>query len=435
MTQSLHTSSPCSSGKLSPHTLSAALLVAGTCIGGGMLALPVACAQAGFMPSIGSMALTWFMMTMTALCLVEVGFWMDKDDAHIVSMSKKLLGPIGRWVSWGLFLFISYASLVAYTGGSGQLIANAISMASKGSISLSHEAGCLIFTLFFGPFIFLSHYTLGKANTSLFMLMIVVYLFIIGIGISHVDVSLLSHINWSFAPTAIPLLLTSFSFQTMVPSLHPYLHHDKRSLRVAIISGTMIAFAVYALWQFVVMGSVPLEGSYGLLEAYKKSEPATYSLGYATNNQSLSVLSTLFAFLSLVTSFFGISMGLYDFLSDGLNIDKKGRGTLILGSLVLLPSLYFAIRYEGVFLTALDLSGGFGDTILNGIIPIAMIWAGWKIYKTTRFTKRLKIGLLFLASLYTAAFLYELSTRIEFGDTAYDNKAVDIIEMRENTRP
>ncbi|MGR3951589.1 MAG: aromatic amino acid transport family protein [Chlamydia sp.] len=414
---------------LSSYTFSAALLVSGTCIGGGMLALPVACGQAGFVPSLCSMVITWFMMTMTALCFVEVGFWMKKKDAHVVSMSREFLGGIGRVTSWVLFLFISYASLIAYTGGSGKLLASTISFFSHNSINPSHETGCLLFTLIFAPCILFSHYALGKINGILVLIMGAAYFSIIAIGAPYINSPLLAHRNWANIPSTIPLLLTSFSFQTIVPSLIPYLERDKRSVRVAIITGTSISFCIYAIWQCVVMGTVPLDGENGLLAAYARGEPATHALIHATQSPLISVLATLFAFLALVTSFFGIAMGLFDFLSDGIGIKKEGKGVYLLGALVIIPSCLFAIRYEGAFLHALDLSGGFGDTILNGIIPILMVWTGWKTYNSTGLSKRVKMLLLCLALLYSTILVMEISSRVCYQDTPYDNRVADLIEQ------
>ncbi len=74
-------------------TLSAVLLVAGTCIGGGMLALPIATGISGFLPSLLVMAICWFSMTATALLLLEASLWME-EGAHIITMTSTILG---RW--------------------------------------------------------------------------------------------------------------------------------------------------------------------------------------------------------------------------------------------------------------------------------------------------------------------------------------------------
>ena len=359
---------------LAPRTFTGALLVAGSCIGGGMLALPVAGAPAGLMPSLLFMGIVWVIMTVTGLCLVEIGFWMTKRDAHIITMASTILGAWGKWVMWVLFLFISYASLTAYTAGCGHLLASALSALL--GFEVSKSTGCLVFVLLFGPFLLGPRITLGRANDLLFCLMIVAYVIIIGRGASLVHSELVFRHDWSYSYLAIPLLITAFSYQTMVPSLHPFLDHDRRSLRVAVLLGTTIAFVVYALWQVVVFGSVPLEGPGGLLHAFQEGEPATYCLGQLTHSALIVHSAAVFALFALVTSFFGIGIGLCDFLGDGLGIRREGKGAVTLGLLVLAPSLIFAVSFERIFIVALDVSGGFGDTILNGIFPLLILWVG-----------------------------------------------------------
>ena len=319
---------------LAPRTLTGALLVAGTCIGGGMLALPVAGAPAGLIPSLFFMGIVYVIMTTTALCLVEIGFWMKKSDAHIITMASTILGNWGKWLMWCLFLFISYASLTAYTAGCGHLLSAGLT--SLTGAAISKTTGCWLFVLLFGPFLLGPRYILGRANDLLFILMIVAYTIIIGTGINIVRADYLLRENWHYSYLSIPLLITAFSFQTMVPSLHPFLDHDKKSLRIAVVLGTSIAFIVYALWLFVVYGSVPLEGEAGLLHAFSEGDPATSCLSKLTHSSIISQASSFFALFALVTSFFGIGIGLFDFLGDGLGISRKGKGALALGLLVLM---------------------------------------------------------------------------------------------------
>ena len=367
------------SSRYSPQTLSALFLVAGTCVGGGMLALPVATSLNGFIPSTCVMVFAWLAMMLTALYLVEVGFWMKKDDAHVISMTKRFMGKGGQAISWLLYLFICYASLIAYTAGSGHLLTKAIT--SYSNFALSKEMGCVIFIILFGPCLFFSHKFLGKVNAILFVAMIIAYVALVSLSAPNISTENLCRSNWTDSWLALPLLLTAFSFQTMVPSLHPFLGHHGPSLRVAIIGGTALAFLVYVIWQASVLGAVPLTGEFGLIQALKVGEPATHVLGKAVGSIYIELLASFFAFFALVTSFFGISLGFYDFLSDGLNIPKKKWGNILLGALILAPTLYCAINLEKIFLRALDASGGFGDSILNGIIPIIMVALGRYHYK------------------------------------------------------
>jgi tyrosine-specific transport protein len=400
-----------------PNTFTASLLVAGTCIGAGMLALPVTAAPTGFIPSLTLMGLAWFMMTVTGLCLVEVGSWMKKHDAHIMTMTQTILGPYAKGLVWVLFLFISYASLIAYTAECGNLLARAVTFAF--GLSISKTAGCFLFAAIFGPFLLGPRHILGKANDLLFFAMVASYVVFIVKGVPTVRPELLLREDWSVAYMAIPLLITAFSFQTMVPSLHSFLDDHKKSLRLAVALGTTIAFFVYALWLFVILGSIPLEGPTGLAQALEHGVPATHCLNTVTHSLAIPYASSAFALFALVTSFFGLGIGLFDFLSDGLKIQKKGRGALLLGLLVILPSLFFAISYERIFIVALDISGGFGDTILNGIIPLLLLSLGVRIFapRLSRWPFIRKGGTVLLFCLFLIAFAAEVILRMNDNQT------------------
>lgn len=353
--------------------LSATFLVAGTCIGGGMLALPVATGVSGFMPSILIMIVCWLAMTATALLLLEVSMWME-EGVHLISMTSRILGIPGKMVSWFLYLFICYASLVAYTAGGGVQVS--LALKDYFGMMVSKDVGAVFFIIVFGAVIYLGSRIVGRVNAVLFIAMVAAYLGLVGLGLPETRMELLKHRQWNGSLMSVPLLLTAFSFQTMVPSLTPYLKRNVNALRFAVVGGTFIAFLIYAIWQWLILGIVPVEGSNGLSEALMRGEPATQFLREHVEGRWVCVIAEYFAFFAIVTSFLGIALGLFDFLSDGLKIRKNGRGKVILGLLIVIPTIIFATQFERVFLVALETSGGFGDSILNGLIPVLMVWIG-----------------------------------------------------------
>ena len=353
--------------------ISAMFLVAGTCIGGGMLALPVATGISGFLPSLLIMFVCWLMMTATALLLLEVTLWME-EGAHVISMTSRFLGIQGKAVSWLLYLFICYASIVAYTAGGGIQIASAFN--SYFGMPIPKDLGSVIFILLFGSVIYFGSHFVGRVNAVLFTAMIVAYVALVGTGIPEIKPHFLSQRRWSGAILAVPLLLTSFSFQTMVPSLTPFLKRHVTALRIAIIGGTFLSFVIYAIWQGLMLGIVPVEGPNGLAEALNRGEPATQFLREHVTSPWVYMIAEYFAFFAIATSFLGMALGLFDFLSDGLKIEKKGLGKIILALLIAVPTMIFATQFERIFIVALETSGGFGDSILNGLIPVLMVWIG-----------------------------------------------------------
>src|ERR1700704_148792 len=107
-----------------------------------MLALPVATGVSGFIPSLAIMFVCWFAMTASALMLLEASLWME-EGVHIITMTSRLLGLPGKVIAWCLYLFICYASIVAYTAGGGVQIASAIK--SYFGYAISRDVGCVVF--------------------------------------------------------------------------------------------------------------------------------------------------------------------------------------------------------------------------------------------------------------------------------------------------
>lgn len=353
------------------NLLGAILLIAGTTVGGGILALPVETGMAGFFPSVVAMIIAWAFMTLTGLYYAEANLWLP-EGAHVMTMASKLLGPLGKYTALILFLFIDYASLVAYNSGGGVLISHVLDIGRHG--------GFVLFALIFGFIVSMGTKVVGRVNSVLMAGLIAAYLALIGLGSMEIKTALFKVWGWKQMPYALPLVLTTFSFQMIVPSLTPYLNRDPKAIRLAVILGTTLPLVVYIIWQCVVLGIVPSEG---LKEAFEHGHAATEPLRGFIQSRWLGRIADSFAFFAIVTSYLGIGLSLYDFLSDSIKIKRKGVGKIFLCTLVVVPSLFFAIVYPRAFLVALEVTGGYGDSILNGLIPISMIWVG-------RYVKNLK---------------------------------------------
>lgn len=332
-----------------------------------MLALPLITGASGFWPSFAYMVVCWVVATCTALLYAEASLWLP-EGAHVITMTSKLLGPFVKGLAWLLYLFICFGSLAAYAAGAGSQIAV--------SIGLPLLPAVVVFIAIFTFIIYLGSRFVGRINTILVLAMVAAYGLLVFFGVDEVKKELLIRQKWQGAWQTIPLFLTSFSFQTMVPSLTPYLNRHLPSLRLAIIGGTTLTFGIYLVWQWLILGIVPLEGPSGLAQAYAEGEPITQFLQEHVTYPHIAQLAQFFAFFAIVTSFLGIGLGLFDFLSDGLHIKEKGWGKVTLMLLIALPTLFFATTIERIFFAALDSTGGYGDALLNGLIPVALVWVG-----------------------------------------------------------
>ena len=86
------------------HLVGGTLLVAGTSIGVGMLALPVATASGGLIPSLFVYLLCWLFMLGTGLLILEACIWMPKG-ANLITLSSRLLGKWGKVSCQDLFYY------------------------------------------------------------------------------------------------------------------------------------------------------------------------------------------------------------------------------------------------------------------------------------------------------------------------------------------
>src|SRR3990167_3077612 len=109
------------------------LLVSGTSIGAGMLAIPVITSFAGFFPSLALLGICWFFLFLTSLFLLDVNLSF-KGDVNLISMVGRSLGTGGKMVCWVAYLLLLYSLTAAYIAGSSPLFLQALHWVTGWSI-------------------------------------------------------------------------------------------------------------------------------------------------------------------------------------------------------------------------------------------------------------------------------------------------------------
>lgn len=347
------------------------LLIVGNCIGAGMLALPVLTGLGGFFPGIVMFVACWLFMITTGLLLLEVNVSLDKD-VSIISMADRTLGLPGKIISWVVFLFLFYCLLVAYVAGSGALF-NSVLNTVLGSV-FPDWIGSALFVLLFGTLVFLGTGAVDHFNRWLIIGLAISYVLLIGAGSSQVNMELLNFQDWSYSLFMVPVLVISFGFHNMIPSLTTYLNGDVSLLKKVIYIGSSIPLLIYLIWEWLVLGTVPLSGENSFCTAIEQGLSASDILKRTLGNSWIGTIAQYFAFFALVTSFLAVALSFVDFLADGMKIKKTPKGKLFLCCMVLIPPLLLSFSYPHVFLTALNYAGGIGTVLLFGALPAFMVW-------------------------------------------------------------
>lgn len=345
--------------------LGGTLLVAGTSIGAGMLALPVVTAAAGFFPALFIYLICWLFMTCTGLLLLEICLRLP-PDANLVSMASHYLGRAGKFLAWGLYLFLFYCLSIAYIAGGGGLLS--IWMGT------SPWAGQMIFLISLASIVFMGAKAVDRVNNVFMVGLIFTYLLFVVLGLPFVSLERLANSQWSIALIPLPVIFTSFSYQGIIPTLTTYMHRDAKNIRAAILLGTSLAFGIYVIWEFLILGIVPFDGEFGLQKARELGQTAVGPLSAHVAHSAITWIGQIFALLAIATSFLGVTLGLFDFLADGLKMTKKGGRRLFLAALTFAVPACIAFVRPSAFISALVLAGGIGCALLLGFLPIAMVW-------------------------------------------------------------
>lgn len=353
------------------------LLVVGTTIGAGMLALPVATAELGFWGSLLLLVGCWLVMTASAFLFLEVNLWLP-PNSNLVSMAGATLGRSGQAITWVVYLVLLYSIICAYIAGGGDLFHYVL---ATNGIHIPQMAASILFTAIFGVVVYMGIRSVDYVNRGLMTckmgaLFLLICLILPFITSTNLDSGEFKHI---VAPSSLTVTAVSFGCLMIIPSLRTYFDTDIKTLRKAILIGMLIPLFCYIAWDAVIMGVVPLDGIPGL-KAMTNSTNTNSDLVTALNTilhkNSVTLIAKFFTSICMATSFLGVSLSLSDFLSDGLKVKKQGiTGNAIILGATFLPPVIIVLFYPNAFLLGLEFAG-ISILILMVLFPPLMTWAG-----------------------------------------------------------
>lgn len=360
--------------KTKGSVLGGILLIGGTCIGAGMLGLPVMTAAAGFFPTMGAFLVVWFFMTVSAFAYLEVSLRF-KGEVNLISMADTTLGSGAKWFAWVTYVLFLYSLMAAYTAGGTSNFASLINV-KVGSTQQSIELA-LLFMVPFALIVYLGTWTVDIVNRILMAGLIATFVALCGtfLGSSHTN-HFYALGDPKFLWFTFPLLVTSFGYHTIIPTLKSYLHEDISKLRIVFMIGGLSPLIIYALWELIILYLIPTWGDHGLVSIlhHAGSNPAeAMAHAISMHGSSIHFIVAWFSYFALTSSFIGVGLGIRDFFADGLHIKKNAFGSMILTVLTFLPPLLYTIIYPRGFLFALKYAGIFASILLI-IYPVLMAW-------------------------------------------------------------
>ncbi|WP_172379350.1 aromatic amino acid transport family protein [Vibrio sp. Vb339] len=344
------------------------LIIAGTTIGAGMLALPLASAGIGFSTSLFLMLGLWALMAFTALLMVELHQFAE-SDATLHTLAHTILGTKGKWIASFAVMFLFYALCAAYIAGGGAQFNQRIS--DIAGIELNAQITTLLFTLLVAGVVTIGTHSVDKVNRVLFGLKLIAMMLVLSFLAPNITSQYLMSmtLQQGLIVAAIPVVFTSFGFHGSIPSIVRYLDGDVRSLRKVMIIGSALPLVIYVFWQSVTLGVISQEQ----LLSDTSLGALLVSLSQTVHQSNLSVIVGVFADLALLTSFIGVSLGLFEFMGDSLSKKLGDAKRVKTAAITFLPPLGFALFYPQGFIMALGYAA-IALSVLAILLPTVMVY-------------------------------------------------------------
>ena len=239
------------------------MIVTGTEIGAGILALPIIVAKLGFFTSSLIMIVAWSIMTYTAILLADISLSMPKNSSF-ASIARHTLGIPGVVITWIAFLFLMYCISVAYISGAASTLYSL-------SPNISKSLWSIIFVTVFSSIVIIGISAVDIINRILLSAKLIFLIIICLIFLQYIQFKNLTSPPVALSKSlliAIPVIITSFTSHIVVPTLCDYLGRDSKALFRVVFIGSLIPIILYFLWLIAVLGLLPLYGPISFYELY-----------------------------------------------------------------------------------------------------------------------------------------------------------------------
>ncbi|WP_348663043.1 aromatic amino acid transport family protein [Chlamydia vaughanii] len=357
---------------MSSKILGGSLIIAGTAIGAGVLAVPVLTAYAGFLPTTLLYILSWLFSMASGLCLLEVMTWFkEKQQVNMLSMAQYTLGDIGKIFMWLVYLFLFYSLLIAYFCEGGNILFRIFGCQGVNIPWIRHLAP-LGFAILICPALMLGTKVIDYCNRFFVFGLVIAFSVFCVLGILQLQPDFLLRASWIRSIDGLSILFLSFGFQSVVPSLYYYMDKKVKDVKKAIVIGSLIPLVLYIIWEGLVLGVVPLNF---LMSAESKGYTAVEAMKNSLQCSMFYVAGEFFGFFALVSSFLGVALGVMDFLVDAFRWNKKTHNFSIFFLTFIIP-LAWSMCYPEIVLKCLNYAGGVGAALIIGVFPVLMVWRG-----------------------------------------------------------
>ncbi len=302
--------------------LNAILLVSGTAIGAGLIALPLTSVNLGMNVSVAIIFFMVFVAYKTSMMTIDLNAANGKS-ASIVDLSRSISGEKAFITSMISFYTLSFSLLSVYFSG----IANTLSS----FFNFNDNFIILICGLVLFFVLSLKYSAFSKLNSVLVVsLLVIISSAIIQVHTKEAAIAPTTYyVPQSFSINEIiaflPIIFTSFGVQNICPHVFESLNKDRKKIKIAFLIGILIPALVYIVWNSCVFENVLARDMF----FFQKMQNHQISVGEliqflckSSGSMYMEIFFKTLSLFAIITSAIGIGLGLKKSIEESVTSSK-----------------------------------------------------------------------------------------------------------------
>lgn len=364
--------------------IGAALLIVACGVGAGMLLLPAILADANLISVIMYLVFAWSITLISGFYIIEVNQWFP-EGTNLVGMARATLGKTAAIFTSIIYFFVTFALCVTYTIGGAELTQNLFKFEG---LSLPLSISTILFVSILSTIVYVGIRTADLVNRGLMFFKIGAFVLLVLLLLPHAHITSMNIPHHAFSlPPVVIILIVSFTYATIIPSLRTYFNSDISALKKAVFLGNTALLVIYIIWCTIIFETISVTGNSGL-EMIAASKDAlaqfTNSLIAITHQSIVAQIVTFFTIFCLLTAFLATVVVLFDMFPDSVKFKHWQAKRWHAAPFVLVPIILLALIFQHTFLKALNIAGTLTIT-LTILLPGLFVLSG-------RYIKRINQG-------------------------------------------
>ncbi|SER62008.1 aromatic amino acid transport family protein [Corynebacterium cystitidis] len=330
-------------------------IIFGTNIGAGILSIPYASKDGGFLTLCLALIIAGSLTSFSMLYVAEVAL-RTEEPFQLSGLAEKYLGELGRWLVFVAIIVNGFGALIAYASGSGNLLDSLFQIPPTIGTLIFFAVGCTI--------MWMGLQATGAAESAITIGMALIIGILCGWTFfgPGIKINNLLVFNPAYLIPIMNLAVFTFLAQYVVPELARGLRQDNpRAIPKAIVVGMCLTGFILALVPFAALGLLGIEVTEVITIAWgNELGPVAY------------YLANVFALFAILTSFIAIGFTTMRNILDIFHWPEFGWQRVVAVSCTgLIPLLIFFAGLNS-FVDALTYAGGFAGAIVS-IVPVFLL--------------------------------------------------------------